>query len=157
MFTDKMADLAAIGILSTRLLHRPNQRPDTRLTGEASYQRLCVIALRRMSSNVSDLMAWDNALIHGKVVSPASVSAMIAPVTSSIPGGGAYGFGLFLRTVDNHPTIWHSGGINGFAAENDVFLDSGLALVVLTNSLTADPDTLTTAIMNSVCTSTQFS
>jgi hypothetical protein len=82
---------------------------------------------------------------------------MITPVSSSIPGGGSYGFGLSLPTIDNHPTIWHSGGINGFTAETDVFLDSGLALVVLTNSQTADPDTLTTAIMNSVCTSTQFS
>lgn len=110
-----------------------------------------------LSSNVSDLIAWDNALVKGKVVSPASFSAMITPVSSSIPGGESYGFGLSLRTIDNHPTIWHSGGINGFTAETDVFLDSGLALVVLTNSQTADPDTLTTKIMNSVCTSTQFS
>jgi hypothetical protein len=31
--------------------------------------------------------------------------------------GDPGGFGLSLRTFDNHPTIWHSGRINGFTAE----------------------------------------
>jgi D-alanyl-D-alanine carboxypeptidase len=110
-----------------------------------------------LSSNVSDLIAWDNALINGEVVSPASFTAMTTPVSSSIPGGGSYGFGLALRTFDNHPTIWHNGLINGFTAETDVFLDSGFALVVLTNSDAANPDAIATTIMGSVCTSTQFS
>jgi len=47
--------------------------------------------------------------------------------------------------------------INGFAAETDVFLDSGFVVVVLTNSDAADPDAIATVIMGSVCTSTQFS
>jgi D-alanyl-D-alanine carboxypeptidase len=110
-----------------------------------------------LSSNVSDLIAWDNALINGKVVSPASFTTMTTPVSSSIPGGGTYGFGLFLRTFDNHPTIWHGGLINGFAAETDVFLDTGFTVVVLTNSDVANPDTIATEIMGSVCTSTQYS
>jgi D-alanyl-D-alanine carboxypeptidase len=119
--------------------------------------RSTAFAAGALSSNVSDLIVWDNALINGKVVSPASFTAMTTPVSSSIPGGGSYGFGLFLRPFDNHPTIWHSGGINGFTAENNVFLDSGLAVVVLANSDAADPDTIATEIMGAVCTSTQFS
>jgi D-alanyl-D-alanine carboxypeptidase len=110
-----------------------------------------------LSSNVTDLIAWDNALINGKVVSPASFKAMTAPVDPAIPGGGSYGFGLFLRTFDNHPTIWHGGLINGFAAETNVFLDTGLALEVLTNSDAANTDTIATGIMSSVCASTQYS
>ena len=74
-----------------------------------------------------------------------------------VPGGGSYGFGLFLRTFDNHPTIWHGGLINGFTGETNVFLDSGLAVVVLTNLDSADPDSIATEIMGSVCTSAQFS
>jgi D-alanyl-D-alanine carboxypeptidase len=110
-----------------------------------------------LSSNVTDLIAWDNALINGKVVSPASFKAMTAPVDPAIPGGGSYGFGLFLRTFDNHPTIWHGGLINGFAAETNVFLDTGLALEVLTNSDAANTDAIATGIMSSVCASTQYS
>jgi CubicO group peptidase (beta-lactamase class C family) len=119
--------------------------------------RSAAFAAGALSSNVSDLVAWDDALIHGKVVSPASFIAMTTPVSSSIPGGGAYGFGLFLRPFDNHPTIWHGGGINGFTAENNVFLDSGFSVVVLTNSDAANPDTIATEIMGAVCTSTQYS
>jgi D-alanyl-D-alanine carboxypeptidase len=119
--------------------------------------RSAAFAAGALSSNVSDLIAWDNALINGKVVSPASFTAMTTPVNSSIPGGGSYGFGLSLRTFDNHPTIWHGGRINGFTAETNVFLDSGFAVVVLTNSDAADPDTIATEIMGAVCTSTQFS
>lgn len=119
--------------------------------------RSTAFAAGALSSNVSDLVAWDNALISGKVVSPASFTAMTTPVSSSIPGGGSYGFGLALRTFDNHPTIWHNGLINGFAAETDVFLDSGFAVVVLTDSDAADPDAIATTIMGSVCNSPQFS
>lgn len=119
--------------------------------------RSAAFAAGALSSNVSDLAAWDNALINGKVVSPASFTAMTTPVSSAIPGGGSYGFGLALRAFDNRPTIWHNGLINGFTAETDVFLDSGLAVVVLTNSDAANPDAIATEIMGSVCTSTQFS
>jgi D-alanyl-D-alanine carboxypeptidase len=119
--------------------------------------RSAAFAAGALSSNVSDLVVWDNALINGKVVSAASFTAMTTPVSSSIPGGGSYGFGLSLRTFDNHPTIWHSGGINGFTAETNVFLDSGFAVVVLTNSDAANPDTIATEIMGAVCTSNQFS
>ena len=119
--------------------------------------RSTAFAAGALSSNVSDLVAWDNALIHGKVVSPASFTAMTTPVSPLIPGGGSYGFGLSLRTFDNHPTIWHNGAINGFTAESNVFLDSGFAVVVLTNSDAANPDPIATVIMGTVCTSTQFS
>jgi D-alanyl-D-alanine carboxypeptidase len=119
--------------------------------------RSAAFAAGALSSNVSDLVAWDNALINGKVVSPASFTAMTTPVNPAIPGGGSYGFGLALRTFDNRPTIWHNGLINGFTAETDVFLDSGFAVVVLTNSDAADPGAIVTEIMGSVCTSTQFS
>ena len=68
--------------------------------------RSAAFAAGALSSNVSDLVAWDNALINGKVVSPASFTAMTTPVSSAIPGGGSYGFGLVLRTFNNQPTIW---------------------------------------------------
>jgi hypothetical protein len=44
-----------------------------------------------------------------------------------------------------------------FAAETDVFVDSGFAVVVLTNSDAADPGAIATEIIGSVCTPTQFS
>lgn len=44
--------------------------------------RSTAFAAGALSSNVSDLIAWDNALINGKVVSAASFTAMTTPVSS---------------------------------------------------------------------------
>jgi CubicO group peptidase (beta-lactamase class C family) len=142
----------------------PSEQSAIGYTGNASYSepallvdRSAPFAAGALSSNVYDLVAWDNALIHGKVVSPASFHEMTTPVDVSISGGGSYGFGLGLRTFKNRPTIWHNGSINGFTAETDVFLDTGFAVVVLTNSDAADPDAIATQIMNAVCSSAELS
>ncbi len=120
--------------------------------------RSAPFAAGALSSNVYDLVAWDNALINGKVVSADSFKAMTTSNGFDMPGqGGTYGFGLGLRTFNNRPTIWHNGAINGFTAETDVFLDSGFAVVVLTNDDNANPDAVALAIMSAVCNSTQLS
>src|ERR1700746_1904209 len=108
-----------------------------------------------LSSNIYDLLAWDNALIHGKVVSSASFSAMTTPNGFQIPGGGSYGFGLALSTFGGWPMIWHNGQIGGFAAETAIFLDTGFSVVVLTNDQDADPDTVVLKLMSAVCNSSQ--
>jgi CubicO group peptidase (beta-lactamase class C family) len=104
------------------------------------WDRSAAFATGALSSNVYDLVAWDNALINGKVVSPASFKAMTTSNGFEIPGGGSYGFGLALWTFNNRPIIWHNGQIGGFTTETAVFLDSGFAVVVLTNDQDADPD-----------------
>jgi len=128
------------------------------LTPALVIDRSAPFAAGALSSNVYDLVAWDNALINGKVVSPDSFKAMTTSNGFVLPGqGGSYGFGLGLRTFNNRQTIWHNGAINGFTAETDVFLDTGFAVVVLTNDDNANPDAVALAIMNAVCNSTKFS
>lgn len=121
------------------------------------WDRSAAFAAGALSSNVNDLVAWDNALIHGKVVSTASFKAMTTPNGFRIPGGGSYGFGLALWTFNNRPIIWHNGQIGGFTAETAVFLDSGFAVVVLTNDQDANPDAVVLSIINAVCNSAQIS
>ena len=121
------------------------------------WNRSAAFAAGALSSNVYDLVAWDNALIHGQVVSPASFKAMTSPNGFQIPGGGSYGFGLALYTFGNRPIIWHQGQIGGFTAETAVFLDSGFSIVVLTNDQDANPDQVVLTLMNSVCLSPQLS
>jgi hypothetical protein len=72
------------------------------------------------------------------------------------PDGGSYGFGLVLATFNNRPPIWHNGQIGGFTAENAVFLDSGFAVVVLTNDQDANTDAVVLKIMAAVCNSSQL-
>jgi len=121
------------------------------------WDRSAAFAAGALSANVYDLVVWDNALIHGKVVSPASFKAMTTSNGFQIPGGGSYGFGLALWTFNNRPIIWHSGQIGGFTAETAVFLESGFSIVVLTNDQDANPDELVLKIMNGVCKSPQLS
>ena len=61
-----------------------------------------------------DLVVWQIALVNGKVVSPASYKQMTTPTV--LPDGTRtdYGFGLSIGTFEDHPTIDHGGGINGF-------------------------------------------
>jgi CubicO group peptidase (beta-lactamase class C family) len=121
------------------------------------WDRSAAFAAGALSSNVFDLVAWDQALINGEVVSPDSFKAMTTSNGFEIPGGGSYGFGLGLWSFNNRPIIWHNGQIGGFTAETAVFLDSGFAVVVLTNDQDADPDAVVLQLLNAVCNSPQLS
>jgi D-alanyl-D-alanine carboxypeptidase len=121
------------------------------------WNRSAAFAAGALSSNVDDLLAWDNALVNGKIVSPASFQAMTTSNGFEIPGGGSYGFGLGLSTFNNRQIIWHNGQIGGFTAETAVFLDTGFAVVVLTNDQNGDPDAIVLQIMDAVCNSSQLS
>lgn len=96
------------------------------------WDRSAAFSAGALSSNVHDVIAWDNALMHGDVVSPASFTAMTTPNGFPMPGGGSYGFGLALWSFNNRPVMWHDGQIGGFTTETAVLLDSGFAIVVLT-------------------------
>lgn len=117
------------------------------------WDRSAAFAAGALSSNVYDLVTWDNALLNGRVVSPASFKAMTTSNGFATPDGGSYGFGLALATVAGRPVIWHNGQIGGFTTEDAIFLDSGFAVVVLTNNQDANPDAIVLKIMNAVCTS----
>jgi hypothetical protein len=47
--------------------------------------------------------------------------------------GTHYGLGVEVRDRDGHPSIEHSGEVSGFVADNEVLVDDGVAVAVLTN------------------------
>jgi D-alanyl-D-alanine carboxypeptidase len=153
-----------LGLKSTYYSLPPAGRSATGYTNNGAglvpailWNRSAAFAAGALSSDIYDLVVWDNALINGKVVSPASFKTMTASNGFAIPGGGSYGFGLALSTFNSRPIIWHNGQIGGFTAETAVFLDSGFAVVVLTNDQDADPDTVVLNIMSAVCNSPRLS
>lgn len=120
--------------------------------------RSAPFAAGALSSSVIDLVDWDNALVNGQAVSPASFKEMTTPIPLIVGNGsGSYGFGLELSAFNGRPTMWHGGAINGFDADTEVFLDSGFAVEVLVNRDGADPVSIVNQIVTSVCNSAQLS
>lgn len=78
-------------------------------------------------STVDDLLAWEQALQAGKVISPASVKAMFTDY------GFKYGFGQSIGDQKGHRLWNHGGGINGFATMLAFYPDDGVTVVVLGN------------------------
>jgi CubicO group peptidase (beta-lactamase class C family) len=99
-----------------------------------------------LRSTAEDLCAWHGALLGGKVLQPASFTAMTTPVRlndGSLPtqpdGKGGkietkYGFGVGLGAIEGHPAIEHDGGIQGFVSHLESLTDVGLTIAVLLNT-----------------------
>ncbi|SFL02853.1 serine hydrolase [Methylorubrum salsuginis] len=79
-------------------------------------------------STVDDLLAWDEALFSGKVISEASRQKMFDD------GGRGYGFGWYVGTAHGR-TLWsHGGAVSGFLAMTDYYPGERLAVIVLANN-----------------------
>ncbi len=96
-----------------------------------------------MYSTVEDLWRWNQALAAGKLLSAESYRLM---ETGHVRAGpGSYGYGWFVERVERGPgqdsatAIWHTGGINGFAAMNYRIPQDGIAIIWLDNSSQGAP------------------
>lgn len=102
-----------------------------------------------IASDAHDLVAFDGALFSRRLVSAASLHAMLTPppdrpmVAAHDPQralAGGYGF-AWVTGHDGGRTIeWHNGGLIGGRAMNAVYPQDGLEIVVLTNVTTAMPE-----------------
>jgi D-alanyl-D-alanine carboxypeptidase len=87
-----------------------------------------------LMATAGDLVAWQLALVAGKVVSLDSYTQM---ATSGIVADGTptgYGFGLFLRDLDGRPRVMHGGGIFGFNSTLEYYPEEKLSIAVISNS-----------------------
>lgn len=91
-----------------------------------------------MYSTVDDLWRWNQALTSHRLLSAESYRLMEA---AHVPAGpGWYGYGWFSERVDrgagrdSATAIWHSGGINGFAAMNYRIPEDDITIIWLDNS-----------------------
>lgn len=76
-----------------------------------------------LNASAEDLLKWNQALVKGKVISKKQFKQMIETE-------GSYGFGIYHK--DN--MIFHGGTTNVFNAYNCYYLDSGLSIIVLSNT-----------------------
>ena len=80
-----------------------------------------------------DLAQWNISIMNRSLLSQRSYNEMFAPVMLKNGESSHYGLGLFIRVVDGHPALEHSGEVSGFVSENVVFPNDKAAITVLTN------------------------
>lgn len=87
-----------------------------------------------LASNLGDLVKWDDAFFHGRVIKPTAVAEMTRPVKRD------YGYAWAIDRIDGESMVWHNGGLPGAHAMNAYFPASDMEIVVLTNIFTSDPE-----------------
>ncbi len=75
-----------------------------------------------------DISVMDRSLLQGKSYDEMETAVMLKDGSSS-----HYGLGMFVRDLDGHEELEHSGEVSGFVAENMVFPKDKVAIAVLTN------------------------
>jgi len=80
-----------------------------------------------------DLLAWDVSLMNESLLKHESYVAMETDQPLTGAGTAHYGLGVSVSMRDGHRLISHGGEVGGFVAQNLVFPDEKVAVVVLTN------------------------
>jgi len=90
-------------------------------------------AAGELATTAHDLALWDESLIAGSVLKPESYKQMSTEVKLKDGKATEYGLGVGVHYVDGHRDIEHSGEVSGFVSDNEVLIDDGAAVAVLTN------------------------
>jgi D-alanyl-D-alanine carboxypeptidase len=97
-----------------------------------------LFAAGELAMPAEDLAKWDVSMINQTVLKPASYRQMETEVVLKNGLGTQYGLGVTVRREMGLRTIEHGGEVSGFTAENLVFPDERVAVVVLTNQDSID-------------------
>jgi D-alanyl-D-alanine carboxypeptidase len=97
-------------------------------------------------STVLDLAKWEAVLLTDKILSKATREQMWTRVTLEGGSPGDYGFGWHVGSVRGRRTVYHGGGLPGFNAVYQRFVDDRLAIVVLMNTDDGDINSIALGI-----------
>ncbi|NNG23184.1 serine hydrolase [Telluria aromaticivorans] len=86
-----------------------------------------VYAAGAMYSTVDDLLAWQQVLLNGKVLSPLSLKAMFADA------GHRYGLGWFVSESLSRKRYSHGGSIGAYSSLLAFYPDDKLTIIILSN------------------------
>jgi D-alanyl-D-alanine carboxypeptidase len=92
-----------------------------------------MFAAGELAMTAHDLALWDESLIAQTVLKPESYKQMFTEVKLKDGKGTHYGLGVEVMDRNDHRSIEHSGEVSGFVSDNEVLVDDGVAIAVLTN------------------------
>jgi CubicO group peptidase (beta-lactamase class C family) len=90
-------------------------------------------AMGELSMTPRDLAKWDISLINHSLLKPESYRALTSAVALNNGASTGYGLGVDVSMQGDRFMVEHSGEVSGFTAENIVYPDDSVAIVVLTN------------------------
>ena len=102
-------------------------------------------AAGELSMTAAELAKWNLARINRSLLPPEDWAEMERPVRLADGTSNGYGLGVSTRLADGRRVIDHGGESVGFLSQNSVWLDDGVAVVVLTNGDFADAQTQLTS------------
>ncbi len=94
-----------------------------------------MFAAGELAMTPHDLALWDESLLSRSILKPESYQQMFTEVKLKNGQGSQYGLGVEVRQRSGHRSIEHSGEVSGFVSDNEVLIDDGTAVVVLTNQM----------------------
>ena len=94
-----------------------------------------MFAAGELAMTAHDLALWDQSLMARSVLKPESYKEMFTEVKLKDGSGTHYGLGVSVGDLDGHRDISHSGEVTGFVSDNEVLVDDGIAVAVLTNHM----------------------
>lgn len=97
-----------------------------------------LFAAGELAMTASDLALWDIALIKQRALTAASYRELTTEVQLRSGVGTGYGLGLFVDLDSGKRVLKHSGEVGGFTAENRIYPDEEVAIVVLINQDATD-------------------
>jgi len=106
----------------------PN-RPTT-LAGKGWFYSAATLGL-----TAEDVAKWDLSLLKKSLLKPESYVVETQTIKLNSGRDSGYAMGLFVSKADGHTLFEHSGEGAGYISENRIYPDDGLAIVVLTNSM----------------------
>jgi len=92
-----------------------------------------MFAAGELAMTAHDLALWDESLIAQSILKTESYKQMFTEVKLKDGKGTQYGLGVGVRDRNGHRSIEHSGEVSGFVSDNQVLVDDGVAVAVLTN------------------------
>ena len=109
-----------------------------------------MFAAGELAMTAHDLALWDESLIAETVLKPASYKQMFTEVKLNDGKGTKYGLGVEVTKRDGHRSIEHSGEVTGFVSDNEVLVDDGVAVAVLTNHMSGGADEIAQLVATAV-------
>jgi CubicO group peptidase (beta-lactamase class C family) len=93
-----------------------------------------VLGDKSVYSTVDDLLKWDQALYHHKLISNSLLQEAFTPVVLKSNRVQKYGYGWRLNEVDGKRVIYHNGLWNGFTSSLSRYVEDSLTVILINNT-----------------------